>query len=200
MRGLLSYARFASDLVTAQGVTNTYDGFGWLRTSSSNMGGTARTVLGEALLKLFTAPGKSLGVDGYADDLERPAPSSAAAAQKAPEPALPDPSKRVPVAAARMQQWLGTWRDPWFGEVRICPAGDGVEWRSAKSPKMHGMIGDLDGRYLLHWDDIAVDIDAWLDFAGSGDAKTLRMAKLDPDGDFSSDYEDLAFARVGGCE
>ncbi len=161
-------------------------------------GGTARTVLGEALLKLFTAPGKSLGVDGYADDLERPAAAGAAAAPQAP--ALPDASKRVPVTAAQLQPWLGTWRDTWFGDVRICPAGEGVEWRSAKSPKMHGMIGALDGRYLLHWDDIAVDLDAWLDFAGSGDAKTLRMAKLDPDGDFSSDYEDLAFVRVGGCE
>jgi hypothetical protein len=164
-------------------------------------GGTARTVLGEALLKLFTAPGKSLGVDGYADDLERPSAAAAAtAAQQAPSPALPDASKRIPVMPAQMQQWLGTWRDPWFGDVRICPAGEGVEWRSAKSPKMHGMIGDIDGRYLLHWDDIAVDIDAWLDFAASGDAKTLHMAKLDPDGDFSSDYEDLAFVRVGGCE
>ncbi len=164
-------------------------------------GGTARTVLGEALLKLFTAPGKSLGVDGYADDLERPAAPATGATQPAPRaPALPDASKRVPATAAQLQPWLGTWRDPWFGDVRICPVGDGVEWRSAKSPKMHGMIGQLDGRWLLHWDDIAVDLDAWLDFAGSGEAKTLRMAKLDPDGDFSSDYEDLAFTRVGGCE
>jgi len=42
VRGLLREARFTSD--TGQGVSNTYDAFGWLRTSSSNMGGTARTV------------------------------------------------------------------------------------------------------------------------------------------------------------
>jgi RHS repeat-associated protein len=42
VRGLLEYARFSSD--SGQGVTNTYDGFGRLKTSSSNMGGTARTV------------------------------------------------------------------------------------------------------------------------------------------------------------
>lgn len=45
VRGLLWYARFGSD--TGQGVTNTYDGFGWVRTSTSNMGGTARTVASE---------------------------------------------------------------------------------------------------------------------------------------------------------
>lgn len=75
-----------------------------------------------------------------------------------------------------------------------------MEWRSLKSPKMHGRVAALDGRYLLHWDDIAVDIDAWLDFSGSGDARRLRMAKLDPEGDFSSDYEDLDFVRVGACD
>ena len=30
-------------------------------------------------------------------------------------------------------------------------------------------------------------------------ATTLAMSKLDPDADFSSDYEDLAFVRVADC-
>ena len=167
-------------------------------------GGNARTVLGEVLLKQFTAPADMRGVAGYADDLARPSAPSATASKPASKPAakppLPDINKRTPVTPAQLRDWLGTWRDPWFGDVRICAVGDGVEWRSAKSPKMHGRVSDLGGRYLLHWDDIAVDIDAWLDFAGSGNARTLRMAKIDPAGDFSSDYEDLAFTRVGSCE
>ena len=112
----------------------------------------------------------------------------------------PDIAKRTPLKPEALRDWLGVWRDPWFGDVRICAAGDAVEWRSAKSPKMHGRIGRLDGRYLLVWDDEAVDEDAWLAFAGQGGSRTLRMAKFDPDGDFSSDYEDLAFSRVGGCD
>ena len=159
-------------------------------------GDRARTVLGTVLLKLFTAPEKSLGVAGYADELGKPAATTTAATK----PKLPDIAARKPVPVAELRDWLGTWRDPWFGEVRICAAGKGVEWRSAKSPKMHGRIGKLDGRYLLHWDDSAVDLDAWLEFSGEGDARRLRMAKTDPDGDFSSDYEDLDFARVGGCD
>jgi len=159
-------------------------------------GGSARTVLGEVLLKHFTAPQDPRGVDDFADDLATPpAPTTTAV----PAPPLPDIDARTPVAAAAMAQWLGVWRDPWFGEVRVCPMGEGVEWRSAKSPRMHGMVSDLDGRYLLHWDDPSVDIDAWLDFTGSGDARSLHMAKFDPEGDFSSDYEDLAFVRVGDC-
>ena len=157
-------------------------------------GGSARTVLGTALLKLFTAPEKSLGVAGYADALATPPPAAAS------KPALPDIARRQPVSASELREWLGVWRDPWFGEVRICAVGEAVEWRAAKSPKMHGRISRLDDRHLLVWDDEAVDENAWLAFSREGGKARLHMAKLNPDGDFSSDYEDLAFVRERGCE
>ena len=160
-------------------------------------GSNARTVLGQVLLKLFTAPEKSLGVTGYADEVARPASSNGAATSK---PSLPDAGKRTPVAPAQLAGWLGTWRDPWFGEVRLCAVDGAVEWRSLKSPKMHGRVGELDGRYLLHWDDPAVDLDAFLMFSAGSSGPRMRMAKIDPAGDFSSDYEDLDFLRVGGCD
>ena len=52
---------------------------------------------------------------------------------------------------------------------------------------------------MVHWDDPTLDVDAWLDFATADGTTTLKMSKLDPHGDFSSDYEDLAFARVAAC-
>ena len=160
-------------------------------------GSNARTVLAQVLLKLFTAPDKSLGVAGYADELAKPASTTGVSKAKPP---LPDIGKRTPVAPAQMQGWLGTWRDPWFGEVRLCAVDGAVEWRSAKSPKMHGRVGELDGRYLLHWDDPSVDLDAFLAFSAGSAGPRMRMAKIDPGGDFSSDYEDLDFVRVGGCD
>lgn len=42
IRGLQLYARFASD--SGQGITNVYDGFGRLTSTSNNMSGTARTI------------------------------------------------------------------------------------------------------------------------------------------------------------
>ena len=63
----------------------------------------ARTVLGEALLKLFTAPEKSLGVAGYADELAKPASTPASV----PKPPLPDIAARKPVTPSQLQQWLG---------------------------------------------------------------------------------------------
>ena len=44
-----------------------------------------------------------------------------------------------------------------------------------------------------------MDEEPWLTFT-AGRPVTLTLAKVDPDGDFSSDYEDLSFTRVGACK
>jgi hypothetical protein len=57
-------------------------------------------------------------------------------------------------------------------------------------------------RYLVDWDDDSVDAEAWLEFVeqNEGTPPLLRMAKVDPQADFSFDYEDLSFARERECE
>ena len=57
-------------------------------------------------------------------------------------------------------------------------------------------VGD---RWRIDWDEDRVDLEAWVDFKGDGAARRMLLAKVDPDGDFSSDYEDLAFERTGDC-
>jgi len=60
-----------------------------------------------------------------------------------------------------------------------------------------GQVMRVGDRYLVHWD--RDDVEAWLRFpARSGEA--MHMAKVDPDADFSSDYEDLAFTREHACK
>ena len=153
----------------------------------------ARTVLGEALTKHFTQPGDPHDVNWYADALERTAKQHA---EKSP---LPDTSTQQPAAAKDMAAWTGTWHDPWFGDVSLCPRDGKVRFAAVKSPALTGTVMRLGTRYLVHWDD--GELDAWLNFqpAGGRQPATLRMAKLDPHGDFSSDYEDLDFQRVRTC-
>jgi CubicO group peptidase (beta-lactamase class C family) len=151
----------------------------------------ARTVLGEVLTKHFTAPGDGRGVAWYADALDRHAAQRPAAARP------PDASAATAVAPSAFA-WSGRWRDPWFGEITLCPRDGRVEWAARKSPRMHGTVRQLGQRYLVRWDDPGVDLDAWLD-PHPGSPPTLTMAKLDPQGDFSSDYEDLHFERIGDC-
>ena len=153
----------------------------------------ARTVLNEVLLKQFTAPKKNRGVAWYADALEREAsPVQSQAIQ-------PMPVRDV-ATNQELRKWWGVYRDPWFGEVSICRNGDRTRFASKKSPRLVGSIVRAGGRYLVDWDDAHEE--AWLDFSNEGDPAVARlaMAKLDPEADFSYDFEDLAFERIRGCE
>jgi CubicO group peptidase (beta-lactamase class C family)/D-alanyl-D-alanine dipeptidase len=151
----------------------------------------ARTVLSEVLLKHFTAPGRVPGVASLAAELQRDA--SAPSASRAP-----DISAQKPASVEQMRPWLGQWRDPWFGMVSICEHEGAVRLSSVKSPVLSGRVMALGEDRLVDWDDD--DEPAWLRFSTGTKGPMLRMAKVDPDADFSYDYEDLAFERVGECD
>ncbi|MGP1665264.1 MAG: penicillin-binding protein, partial [Rhodanobacter sp.] len=154
----------------------------------------ARTVLGEVLMKHFTAPNDTHDVSWYADALQQQTE------QRLTGSTAPDTAAQRLATATELATWIGTYRDPWFGEVSLCPRAGKVRFSAVKSATLIGTVMRLGERYLVHFDNPG-NLDAWLDFqAASADQPiNLRMAKLDPQGDFSSDYEDLDFQRSGSC-
>ena len=155
-----------------------------------------RTVLTQVLVKRFTRPDDpSLTVAHYAALLA----AERASADDAPTPAKPV-GARIAATAGDLDGFLGRYRDPWFGEAAVCPEGEGVGFRAAKSPKLRGAVLRSGERLLVDWHDEDVDAEAWLSFEAqdAGPAR-LTMSKVDPDADFSYDYEDLAFTRIGDC-
>ncbi|MCD9027707.1 serine hydrolase [Luteimonas sp. BDR2-5] len=160
----------------------------------------ARTVLTQTLVKQFTASQLRPAVAMYAGLLaaER-ADASAGQGAVAARPPQPEP---VAVPAGELPGLDGRWRDPWFGDVDICPQPDGgLRFASHKSPRLAGAVMRSDDRLLVRWDDRGIETDAWL-LPPAPDAARgapLRMAKLDPEADFSYDFEDLAFIRSGDC-
>ncbi len=158
-------------------------------------GDEARTVLTEVMLKQL-ATGKTAGVAKYADELARESKSKPAQRK------APDTSAREPATAAQAQQLLGHWRDPWFGAISICPQSGKVHFEAVKSRLLSGTVMRVGERYLVHWDDDRMDTEAWLHAAPgiSSASATLAMAKVDPDADFSSDFEDLVFTRERDCD
>lgn len=149
----------------------------------------ARTVLIEALLEQFTKPANRRSVDSLADelaDVERERHASR----------VPDTSGRVAVTGSELEALPGVWRDPWFGEVSICTADGKLRFVSAMSPTMRGTVMRVGQRYLVDWDEDYAE--AWLDFPQAADG-VLRMAKVDPDADFSWDFEDLDLQRRADC-
>ncbi len=158
-------------------------------------GEAARTVLNQVLVKHYTSGDTTQTVAHYAtlleqEDARRPA------AEKAP-----DTTSRKRATVAELASALGRYRDPWFGDVSVCRDGDAVRWRSDRSPMLDGIVQRVGSRMLVDWDDDSVDAEAWLDFRGrtASEGADLTMAKVDPQADFSYDYEDLAFQRVGDC-
>jgi CubicO group peptidase (beta-lactamase class C family) len=167
-------------------------------------GAKARAVLNSALAKLITAPDKLQPVAWYASELERDDASTTTP--------VPDTSSRSPEPLESMAPWLGIYRDPWFGDVSICDRKDAIVFASAKSPQLTGKLMRVAGSgILVDWDQDDIDTEAWLHFEGrifntknpERDAKSavtkLLMTKVDPNADFSSDFEDLEFTRVGSC-
>jgi CubicO group peptidase (beta-lactamase class C family) len=160
-------------------------------------GSTARTVLMQTLVKHFTRPESKRTVAYYADWLTR---NEALATPAATTP-VAAPETRVAATRDDLETSLGIYRDPWFGDVSICASDDSVRFAAAKSPMLTGAVMRVEKRLLVDWDDASVDAEAWLTFAtpDEDDAQTLTMAKVDPEADFSFDFEDLAFTRVGDC-
>nr|WP_245622495.1 serine hydrolase [Pseudoxanthomonas dokdonensis] len=158
-------------------------------------GEAARTALGEVLAKHFTAPQDARGVDDYAQLLDVEAQQDA---QHAP---LPDTSARQTASATDMQSRLGVYRDPWFGQVSVCGDNGQVYWSAQRSPRLRGRIMQVGQRQRIDWDDDSVDAEAWLVFedAAADGVPRMRMSAVDPDADFSYDYQDLDFKRVDAC-
>lgn len=156
----------------------------------------ARTVLNQVLIKHYTAPAQGRDVAYYAQALERER-AKTPAAQRAP-----DTSARAPASVDAMQAWLGRYQDPWFGGVSLCAQRGRVRFVSQKSPMLSGTVQRVGQRWLVDWDDDSIDAEAWLSFAESPSPTGVAMtlAKVDPEADFSYDYEDLAFVRSGGCD
>jgi CubicO group peptidase (beta-lactamase class C family) len=152
-------------------------------------GADARTVLSQVLVKHFTAPRKAQPLKFYADAVAQERRQRSEATQAA----LP---QREPAAPDALRANLGRYRDPWFGEVSLCENGGQVRFAAAKSPLMTGTLMQAGGRLLVDWQDDSVDAEAWLEFSP---ARTLTLSKVDPDADFSYDYEDLLFTRTGDC-
>lgn len=154
--------------------------------------GEARTVINQVLLKHFTAPQANHTVSGVAARIANQ-PASAKGSS------MPDTSARKPATATALSSQLGRYTDPWFGEISVCRGSDGVRFTSAKSPRLSGQVMKIDERLLVDWDGHGID-EAWLEFADTDASPVLAMAKVDPNADFSSDYEDLAFERIGNCD
>ena len=153
----------------------------------------ARTALMQAALKHYTAPGDGTDVEHYLTLLEQERAGRREAGQ-----VRPDTRARRPVPLRTMAAAQGRYRDPWLGEALLCPQQGALRFSVAKSPMLRGQVMQLGERWLVQWDTLGADAEPWLQLQ-PGAPPTLTLAAIDPEIDFSYDYQDLYFTRVGDC-
>jgi CubicO group peptidase (beta-lactamase class C family) len=98
-----------------------------------------------------------------------------------------------------LERYAGTYRDAWYGDVRVEREGRGLVIRFSHTPSL---VGDLvhwqHDSFLARWRDREQRADAfatfWLDHDGS--VARLRMVPSSPLVDFSFDFQDLDLRPV----
>jgi CubicO group peptidase (beta-lactamase class C family) len=97
-----------------------------------------------------------------------------------------------------MAPYLGTYRDPWFGEIVISVKGGKPWFDSKRSPKLTGEMLPYKGNsFIVKWRDRSMDADAYVIFCldERGIASGIRMKPISPLTDFSYDFQDLDLQR-----
>lgn len=98
-----------------------------------------------------------------------------------------------------IEQYAGTYRDNWFGDIVISNKNGKAWFESKRSPKLNGEVFPYKGNTLIvRWTDRSMDADAYLMFTTDMDGKPsgLTMKAISPLTDFSFDFHDLDLKRV----
>lgn len=106
-----------------------------------------------------------------------------------------DSTPSLPLAA-----YVGTYRDPWYGDITISLNDDGQLWfASARSEPLSGPLVHFQyDTFIARWTERKYNNDAYVSFSigPEGDVERIRMKAVSPATDFSFDFHDLDLERV----
>ncbi len=109
-------------------------------------------------------------------------------------------TKTSDVSSLNLKNYLGVYKDPWFGRIEIFMKGDQLWFRSLRSPKLTGqMIYYKANTFVVKWTDRSLtDADAFVMFNlnEEGIGQGIKMKGISPLIDFSFDFQDLNLVRV----
>jgi CubicO group peptidase (beta-lactamase class C family) len=100
---------------------------------------------------------------------------------------------------ASLDNFVGVYRDQWFGDVEISAQDQGLYFRSKRSTRLRGKMIPYRGNvFTVHWDDRSLDADAYINFSTdfNGHPNGMTMQAISPATDFSYDFHDLSFVRT----
>lgn len=122
--------------------------------------------------------------EGNADDSMK---KHEAARMKGAKPSLP------------LDGYAGTYRDPWYGDVKVAKQGGKLVMTFTKTAQLTGTLEPWQhDTFIAHWNDRSLNGDAFVNFSLDPDGKVreVRMEPVSPLTDFSFDFQDLRLAPV----
>ncbi|MFP7721684.1 serine hydrolase [Lysobacter sp. A3-1-A15] len=96
--------------------------------------------------------------------------------------------------------YAGTYRDPWYGDVVVESARDGLRLRFTRTSALVGTLEHWQhDTFIVRWDQRWLNADAFVSFAldPDGEVREVRMEAVSPLTDFSFDFHDLRLVPVG---
>ncbi|WP_242155697.1 serine hydrolase [Aestuariivivens sediminis] len=97
------------------------------------------------------------------------------------------------------EDYMGIYKDAWFGKVEVFLKGDKLWMKSHKSPKLNGeMFFYRANTFAVKWEyqDMNADAFAMFSLNEEGKAQSIKMKGISPNIDFSFDFQDLDLIRV----
>jgi CubicO group peptidase (beta-lactamase class C family) len=98
-----------------------------------------------------------------------------------------------------IESYVGTYRDPWYGEVFVERGEEGLVMRFSRSDLLTGSLEHFQyDTFVARWLDRSLYGDAYATFilGATGEIEAIRMKMLSPDTDFSFDFHHLDLRRV----
>lgn len=95
-----------------------------------------------------------------------------------------------------VKNYLGTFKDAWFGDVTISEVNGKMHFQAKNAPKLKGDMTYYKGNtFIVKWYDRSLDADAFVNFglSNTGTADGFKMEAISPLTDFSFDFQDLDF-------
>lgn len=105
----------------------------------------------------------------------------------------------VDVSHIKVENYIGIYKDPWFGNVEVFMNGNKLWMKSHKSPKLNGeMYFYKANTFAVKWEYQDMNADAFTMFSldEEGKAQSIKMKGISPNIDFSFDFHDLDLIRV----
>ena len=98
-----------------------------------------------------------------------------------------------------IENYLGRYKDDWFGEVVVYQKDDQLWIKSLRSPKLNGQMHYYNANtFAIYWDyrDFNCDAFAMFQLDEHGEAIAITMKGISPDIDFSFDFQDLDLRKI----